>query len=66
MTTSAPADRLVDAHAIAPYRGVSYQTVCRWAGERRIPSVKIGGALRFRMSAIEDWVMENERQARAS
>lgn len=63
---AAPTNRLVDANAIAEYLGVSYQTVCRWAGERRIPSVKIGGALRFKMSAIEHWVSENERKARAS
>ena len=66
MRTTRAADPLVDANVIGEYLGVSYQTVCRWAGERRIPSVKIGGALRFRMSAIEEWVMDHEREARAS
>lgn len=63
MTNSEP---LVDAHAVAAYLGVSYQTALRWAGQRTIPSVKLGALVRFRMSEIEDWVRENSREARAS
>ena len=58
-------DSLVDGNEVAEYLGVHYKTICRWATERRLPSYKIGGAVRFRMSEIRGWVAEQRRRARA-
>lgn len=66
MKTTATIEPFVDAAAVADYLGVSYQTVLRWAGTKRIPSYKIGTAVRFRMSEISAWVERHARKERAS
>lgn len=66
LQTIAIPERVVDAEAVTEYLGVSDRTVYRWTGERRIPSVRIGGVVQFRMSAIEECVRQHERGARAS
>ena len=44
--------------------GIAVSTVYAWSYERRIPSVKLRGhALRFRLSAIEKIIREDERPA---
>lgn len=41
---------------VAAYMGVSPSTVRRWAGERRLPVVKVGTLNRFRPEDIRAWV----------
>ena len=40
--------------------GLKRSTLYQWAYERRIAHVKIGGALRFRLSAIEKLIAKSE------
>lgn len=40
--------------------GLKPSTLYQWAYERRIAQVKIGGALRFRKSALEKLIAKSE------
>lgn len=57
-------DRLLTVKEAAAMLGISPTTLYQWAYERRIPSVKLRGtALRFRQSALERIIREDERPA---
>ena len=57
-------DRLLNVKETARLLSVAPSTVYQWAYERRIPSVRLRGrALRFRLSAIEKVIREDERPA---
>lgn len=53
-------DRLLDVRGAAAVLGLKPSTLYQWAYERRIAYVKIGGALRFRQSAIEQLIAKSE------
>ncbi len=58
------ADRLLTVHEAADMLGLKPTTLYRWAYERRVPRVKIlGGALRFRLSALLKLIAESEQPA---
>lgn len=58
------ADRLLTPDEVAQMLGVKPTTVYKWAYERRLPAVKLRGrALRFRLSAIEKIIRDDERPA---
>lgn len=43
--------------------GVSSKTIYRWIEGRNMPNYSIGGVLRFRASALSEWVdRQNEQQ----
>lgn len=46
---------------VAVYLAVKPKTIYSWASERRIPTVKLNGLLRFRREEIEAWVKSFER-----
>lgn len=46
-------ERLLNVTEAAAMLGLKPSTLYQWAYERRIAYVKLGGALRFRLSAIE-------------
>ncbi|MBI1864894.1 MAG: helix-turn-helix domain-containing protein [Nitrospirae bacterium] len=48
---------------VAAYLKVKPKTVYAWAGEGKIPAVKIHGLLRFRHEEIEAWAKSFERPA---
>lgn len=54
------ADRLLNVNEAAAMLGLKRSTLYQWAYERRIAHVKIGGALRFRLSAIEKLIAKSE------
>lgn len=54
------ADRLLNVSEAADMLGLKRSTLYQWAYERRIAHVKIGGALRFRLSAIEKLIVKSE------
>jgi excisionase family DNA binding protein len=56
-------DRLLDVNEAAEMMGLSPKTLYQWAYERRLPVVKLGSALRFRLSAIQDLIRTSERPA---
>ena len=49
-------ERLWIAEDVAEFLGIHVQTVYRKARTGEIPSLKVGGARRFRRSEIEQWV----------
>ena len=57
-------DRLLTVNEVAEMLGIKRSTVYTWAYERRLPTVKLRGtALRFRLSAIEKIIKQDERPA---
>ena len=56
-----PGDRLLTAQEAADMLGLKPGTLYTWASNRKIPSVKMGGALRFRLSAIQKLMTQSER-----
>jgi excisionase family DNA binding protein len=56
-------DRLLDVREAAALLGLKPSTLYEWAYERRIPSVKLGRVLRFRLSTIEKLIDDSERPA---
>jgi excisionase family DNA binding protein len=49
-------DGLWQYQDVADHLGVKVSTVMRWAKERVLPVVKIGGRIRFRPEDIKTWV----------
>ena len=61
-----PPDRLLDVHDAAALLSVKPATLYQWAYQRRIPVVKLfgpRGALRFRLSDIENLIGRSVRPA---
>jgi excisionase family DNA binding protein len=56
-------DRLLDVNEAAAMLGLKRSTLYQWAYERRIPVVKLGRALRFRMNTIQKLIRDSERPA---
>jgi excisionase family DNA binding protein len=56
-------DRLLDVREAAAMLGLKPSTLYQWAYERRLPVVKLGRALRFRLSAIQKLIRDSERPA---
>jgi excisionase family DNA binding protein len=54
-------ERLLTPYEAAEFLRVKRSTLYTWAYRRVIPSVKVGGALRFSPSALDRWV--NRRPA---
>ena len=54
------AERLLNVTEAAAMLGLKPSTLYQWAYERRIAYVKLGGALRFRLSAIEKLIAKSE------
>lgn len=54
-------DQLLDARAAADFLGLKAPTVYQWAGAGRLPNFKVGGAVRFRRSELEEWLESNRR-----
>ena len=62
---TAGTDALVSADAVSERLGMSNEWVYSAARRGVIPSVRIGGALRFDMAAIDLYIEENTREALA-
>ena len=56
--------RLVTVNDAARYLSVSVSTLYGWVYQRRIPFVKVGRALRFEMSDLDNFVERNRTQPR--
>jgi len=54
-------EHLVGPQDAAKMLGVRVPTIYTWVARRKIPFIKVGAALRFRPSALEDWVKGSER-----
>ena len=45
---------------VAEYLRISWKTVRRWAGEGRLPVVRVGSLYRFEPDAIKAWAQQKE------
>ena len=53
-------EELLDPESAAKILGIKTITVYKWVSERKIPFLKVGGALRFRPSSLESWLKDRE------
>ena len=53
-------EHLIEYEEAAKLLGIQPATIYTWVSRRKIPFVKVGGALRFRPSALEAWLQERE------
>lgn len=62
---SEPEDRLLSVEEAADKLQVSPYMVRQWAREAKIPAIRLGQRFwRFRRSALDAWIAEQERPAR--
>jgi excisionase family DNA binding protein len=54
-------ERLLSARELGEVLGFSASTIVDWAEADKIPSFKVGGRLRFRLSEVEGWLEEHRR-----
>ena len=52
-------DRFLTTREAADFLGLSLSTLYTWVSEKRIPFHRLGRALRFRLTELEDWLDEN-------
>ena len=53
-----PGDRLLSIEEISGMLGVRKSTLYSWSHQRRIPYIKVGSLLRFRLRDIENWLKQ--------
>ncbi|OQA53905.1 MAG: Helix-turn-helix domain protein [Candidatus Omnitrophica bacterium ADurb.Bin292] len=53
-----PGDRLLSIEDISGMLGVRKSTLYSWSHQRRIPYIKVGSLLRFRLRDIEKWLKQ--------
>lgn len=51
--------RLLNIKEVADYTGLSQHTLYTMVSKRRIPFVKLGGALRFDSEQLDEWIAES-------
>jgi excisionase family DNA binding protein len=57
-------DQLLTARRLAEQLSVSTETVLRWSRRGDLPAIKLpGGAVRFRVDALDLWLTERELPA---
>jgi excisionase family DNA binding protein len=47
----------------ADYIGIKEETLRRWVAAQRVPFVRLNRLLRFRRSALDKWLAEQEQEA---
>lgn len=57
-----PAPRLLKVAEVAELLGVSRRTIYKWARSGVLPSVKIGGVLRFKPDAVTALIDGKEQE----
>lgn len=53
----------IDADTAAELLGVNVFTLYRWVREGRVPAIRLGRSVRFRVAALEAWLLEQEQKA---
>jgi excisionase family DNA binding protein len=56
---------LITVQDAAKFLAVSTSTLYGWVYQRRIPFVKVGGALRFELAELQEFVQSNRFRVRA-
>lgn len=52
--------RFIAIEDLAQYLSLSKGTLYVWVSQRRIPYLKMGGALRFDLREIEEWLKDKK------
>jgi len=52
------------ADEVAEYLQLGKKTIRNWTSEGKIPSVKIGGAVRYRKTQIDKWITSKEEKSK--
>jgi excisionase family DNA binding protein len=58
--------RLITVVGAAKFLAVSTSTLYGWVYQRKIPFVKVGGALRFEVAELQKFIQSNRVGVRAS
>ena len=53
----------VNVTRAAEILGVHPWTLYRWVREGKIPAVKLGRSVRFRVTTLEEWLRQKEQEA---
>lgn len=56
--------KLIDINELSELTGISVSTLYSWVSQKRIPHIKIGRMVRFRMDEIDRWLSSQEVPAR--
>lgn len=51
--------RLLTVQEVSQYTGLSVHSLYKMVSQRRIPFVKLGGALRFNPDQLDEWIAKN-------
>jgi excisionase family DNA binding protein len=57
-------ERWVGVENVAAHLGVAKDSVYRWIEEQGLPAHRVGRLLRFKLSEIDEWVRQDNRQAK--
>jgi len=57
--SSPPFRRLISIKEAAAYTSLSVHTLYTMVSQRRIPFVKVGGALRFDLALLDQWIKQH-------
>jgi len=63
-STADTVPRLVTVHDAAKYLSISVSTLYGWVFQRRIPFVKVGRALRFDRTDLDNFINQNRTGSR--
>ncbi len=63
MTTE---EHWVGVEDVAIHLGVAKDSVYRWIDERGLPAHRVGRLFRFKLSEIDEWVRQDNKQERSS
>ncbi|PEK99493.1 hypothetical protein CN601_23780 [Bacillus sp. AFS017336] len=50
------------AQEVASYLGVSIDSIYKLVREKKIPYIKVGKRILFRVSSIDEWICKQENQ----
>jgi len=58
-------EHFIDPNELSKYLQIKPHTLHIWTKTKALPYYKIGGRLRFKISEIDKWVGERQRQKRS-
>ena len=56
--------RLLSAHEVSEYMGLSTNTLYTWVSQRKIPFIKIGRLTKFDKEALDHWIDSNRKETK--
>lgn len=53
----------IGVEAAAKLLGCNKDTLYRWAREKKVPAIRLGGKVRFRVATLAEWMAAQEQAA---